>query len=44
MRKIVKKRTLNMKAYYIIQLDYRLTGHSENFTIKLYYFQERLVL
>ena len=31
-----------MKVSYIIQLNYRLTGHSENFKIKSYYFQERL--
>ena len=33
-----------MKIYYIIPTHYRLTGHPENFKIKLYYFQERLSL
>ena len=33
-----------MKAYYIIPLNYRLTGHQVIFKIKLYYFQERLSL
>ena len=33
-----------MKIYYIIPLNNRLTGHPENFKIKLYYFQERLSL
>ena len=33
-----------MKVYYIIPLNYQLTGHPENFKIKLYYFQERLSL
>ena len=33
-----------MKLYYIIPLNYQLTGHPENFKIKLYYFQERLSL
>ena len=33
-----------MKLYYIIPLNYQLTGHSENFKIKLHYFQERLSL
>ena len=33
-----------MKVYYIIPLNYRLTGHPENFKIKLHYFQERLNL
>ena len=40
-QKVVKK-TLNIKVYYIIPLKYRLTGHPENFKMKLYYFQERL--
>ena len=31
-----------MKIYYIILLNYQLTGHPENLKIKLYYFQERL--
>ena len=31
-----------MKVCYIIPLNYQLTGHTENFKIKLYYFQERL--
>ena len=36
-----------MKVYYIIPLNYQLTGHPEDFKIKLYYlyhFQERLSL
>ena len=33
-----------MKVYYIITLTYRLTGHPDNFKIKLYYFHERLSL
>ena len=33
-----------MKVYYIIPLNYRLTGHPENFKIKLFYFQESLSL
>ena len=33
-----------MKVYYIVLLNYRLTGHPENFKIKLFYFQERLSL
>ena len=33
-----------MKVYYIIPLYYLLTGHPQNFKIKLYYFQERLSL
>ena len=33
-----------MKVYYITPLNYQLTGHPENFKIKLYYFQERLSL
>ena len=36
-----------MKVYYIIPLNYQLTGDAENFKIKLYYlyyFQERLGL
>ena len=41
-QKVAKTRTSNMNVYYIIPLNYRLTGHSENFKIKLYYFQERL--
>ena len=39
------KRTSNMKVYYIIPLNYQLTGNPENFKMKLYYlylFQERL--
>ena len=43
-QKVVKKGTSNMKVYYIIPLNYRLTGHPENFKIKLYYFQETLTL
>ena len=34
----------NMNVSCIIPLKYRLTGHPENFKIKLYYFQERLSL
>ena len=30
-----------MKVFYIISLSFQLTGHKENFKIKLYYFQER---
>ena len=33
-----------MKVYYIIPLNEWLTGHPENFKIKVYYFQERLSL
>ena len=33
-----------MKIYYIITLTYQLTGHPDNFKIKLYYFHERLSL
>ena len=33
-----------MKVYYMIPLNYGLTGHPENFKIKLYYFQGRLSL
>ena len=43
-QKAVKKRTSNMKVYYIIPKNYRLTGHPENFKMKPYYFQERLSL
>ena len=39
---VVKKQASNMKVYYIVPLNYRLTGHPENFKIKLYYFQESL--
>ena len=28
----------------MIPLNYQLTGHQENFKIKLYYFQEKLSL
>ena len=38
--KVVQKRTWNMKVYYINPLNYQLTGHPENFKIKLYHFQE----
>ena len=38
-QKVVEKETWN-----IIPLNDRLTGHPENFKIKLYYFQERLSL
>ena len=34
--KVVKKRTSNIKVYYVIPLNYRLTGHPENFKIKLF--------
>ena len=30
-----------MKVYYIIPLNYWMTGHPESFKVKLYYFQER---
>ena len=43
-QKVVKKRTTNIKVYYIIPLNDRLPGHPENFKIKLYYFLERLSL
>ena len=43
MQKVLKKRTSNMKVYYIILLNYQFTGHPENFKIKLYYFQERII-
>ena len=33
-----------MKVYYITPLNYQLTGHPENFKIKAYYFQERLIV
>ena len=36
-----------MKVHYIIPLNYQLTGHPDNFKIKLhylYYLQERLSL
>ena len=33
-----------MKVYYIIRLSYQLTGHLENFKIKLCYFEEKLSL
>ena len=41
-QEVVNKRTSNMTVY-LIQLDYQLTEHPENFKIKLY-FQERLSL
>ena len=44
MQKAAKNRTLIIKVYYIIPKNYRLTGHPENFKMKLYYFQERLSL
>ena len=44
LQKVVKKRTSNVKVYYIIPLNYFFTGHPENFKIKLYCFQERLSL
>ena len=40
-QKVVTKKPQILK--YIIPLNYRLTGHPENFNIKLYYLQERLV-
>ena len=43
-RKLLKKGSLNMKVYYIIPLNDRLTGHPENYKISLYYFQEILSL
>ena len=39
-QKAVKNRTWDMKVYYIIPKNYRLTGHLENFKMKLYCFQE----
>ena len=33
-----------MKVYYITPLNYQLTGHPDNFKIRLYYFQEGLSL
>ena len=33
-----------MKVYYITTLNYQFTGDPEKFKIKLYYFQERLIL
>ena len=33
-----------MEVYYTIPLNYWLTGHPENFKIKLCYFQESLSL
>ena len=33
-----------MKLYYIIPLNYCLSGHPEDCQIKLYHFQERLSL
>ena len=33
-----------MKVYFIIPLNYQLTGHPDNFKIELYYFQEKLSL
>ena len=30
-----------MKVYYIIPLNYCLSGNPENFKAKLYYFQEK---
>ena len=41
-RKVIKIETSSIKVYYIIPLNYRLTGHLEIFKIKLYYFRERL--
>ena len=45
-RKLLKHkiRTSNMTVYFIIPLNYRLTGHPETFKVKLYYFKERLSL
>ena len=28
---VVKKQASNMKVYYIVPLNYRLTGHPDNF-------------
>ena len=33
-----------MKVDYVIQMNCWLTGHPENFKIKLFHFQERLSL
>ena len=33
--KLLKRRTLNMKIYYIIPLNHQSTGHPENFKINL---------
>ena len=33
-----------MKVHYIIRLNYQLTGHPENFKIKLHYYEEKLSL
>ena len=35
---VVRKQTSNVEVYYIIPLNYRLTGHPKNFKIELYYF------
>ena len=43
-QKAAKNKTSNMKVYHIIPKNYRLTGHPENFKMKLYYLQERLSL
>ena len=40
-QKTVRKGNFNMKVYYIIPLNYWMTGNPENFKVKLYYFQER---
>ena len=39
-QKAVKEGTSKTKGYYVIPLNYRLTGNPENSKIKLYYFQE----
>ena len=41
-RKLLKNNLEYESILY--NLNYRLTGHPENFKIKLYYFQERLSL
>ena len=43
MQKAVKKKTLNVKLYYIIPLNYQLTGHPENLNYSNY-FEEILSL
>ena len=40
----LKKELKYESVCYVIPLNYRLTGHSENFKIKLHNFQERLSL
>ena len=38
--KAIKIRTANMKVYFIIPPNYRLTGHPENFKIKYVIFKK----